>query len=140
MKKIILPLSILICCLWTSSLFSQLNIHLWDFNSGATGTPNNQWPTPVNASLTSNSGVLTHNFTKTEDFAGSTLDAPGFSTVNAGGSFSVLDLANNSNSFVLNASTAGFQNIRFSYATEEQQQVSAATKFHIVLMEPLTPY
>lgn len=95
---------------------SVTSIHYWDFNSGA-GTAPNKWPSPVNATSTVNAGTLTHNFTVTDNFAGSTLDAPGFTTAAAGASFSVASDANNGNSLVLNASTVGYQGIVLTYAT-----------------------
>lgn len=96
---------------------AQTNIHYWDFNSGATLTAGAKWTSPIPATTTANSGTITHNFTNTEDFAGSTLDAPGFTTATAGAAFCVVDAANNDKSFVLNVPTTGFQNIKLSYAT-----------------------
>ena len=95
---------------------AQTNIHYWDFNSGAATTTLRKWPSPIAATATVNSGTLTHDFISTDDFGGSTLDAPGF-TPTAGASFSVVDTTNNNRSFILNVPTTGYQNIKFSYAT-----------------------
>jgi predicted extracellular nuclease len=96
---------------------AQTSIHFWDFNSGSVATANAAWASPIAATSSLNSGSLTFNFTATEDFAGSTLDAAGFPAVTAGLSFDPIGLANNNNSFILNASTSGFQNIVLTYAT-----------------------
>jgi trimeric autotransporter adhesin len=114
-RKIITILLLLV----SSISYCQTNIHYWDFNTAVTAVGTNKWPSP----LTSNSsagnvsaGVLTHNFTITDNFAGSTLDAAGFTSV-AGQSFSVVDMANNNNALILNVPTSNYNNIKFSYAT-----------------------
>lgn len=96
--------------------YAQTSIHYWDFNSGFSTTANAAWTSPIAASTSLNSGNLIFNFTKTEDFAGSTLDAPNFSST-AGFSFCPVDVANNNNFFTLNASTLGYQGITVTYAT-----------------------
>lgn len=96
---------------------AQTNIHYWDFNSGATLTAGNKWPSPIAATSTVNSGTVTHNFTNTEDFGGTTLDAAGFAVPTAGAAFCVVDALNNDKSFILNVPTTGYQNIKLSYAT-----------------------
>jgi trimeric autotransporter adhesin len=99
------------------SLKSQVtNLHYWDFNTGAGTVANVKWPSPVAATTSITGATLTHSFTKTEDFGGSTLDAAGF-TATAGSSFSVLDNANNGNSLILNVATSNYENINFTYAT-----------------------
>jgi hypothetical protein len=45
------------------------------------------------------------------------LDAPGFSTSTAGAAFCPVDLANNSNSFILSMPTTGYADIKVTYAT-----------------------
>ncbi len=95
---------------------AQNNIHYWDFN-GATQNAPNKWPSPQNATTTVNGGTLTHNFTVTDNFGGSTLDADGFVTAVAGSAFCVVDMANNGKAFTLNASTVNYKNIKLSYAT-----------------------
>ncbi len=99
---------------------AQTSIHNWDFNTGAGTTANNKWPSPVNNTANASNvatGTLTHNFTKTENFAGSAVDASGF-TSTAGASFSVLDLANNNNALILSGPTNNYSNIIFTYATQ----------------------
>ncbi len=101
------------------SSFTQTNIHYWDFNTAVTAVGSNKWPSPLNSTLSAGNvvgGVLTHNFTVTDNFAGSALDAAGF-TSTAGQSFSVVDMANNNNSLLLNVPTNNYNNIKFSYAT-----------------------
>jgi trimeric autotransporter adhesin len=101
------------------SSFGQVNIHYWDFNTAVTAVGANKWPSPLNSTTSAGNvtvGVLTHNFTVTDNFAGSTLDAVGF-TSTAGQSFSVLDFANNNNTLILNVPTLNYNNIKFSYAT-----------------------
>jgi endonuclease/exonuclease/phosphatase family metal-dependent hydrolase len=117
MKKFYLLTAVLLCIAFSVSAQSITSIHYWDFNTGSSGVANAKWPSPVAATSTLNAGTLTHNFTLTEDFSGSTLDAPGFSTANAGASFSVLSNANNGNSLILNVSTVGYQGIVLTYAT-----------------------
>lgn len=97
--------------------FSQTNLHYWDFNNGSSTTTNAAWTSPVAATSTVNSGSLTFNFTQTENFSGSTLDATGFSST-AGLSFCPVNNANNGNSFTLNASTAGYSGIKLTYAAQ----------------------
>jgi trimeric autotransporter adhesin len=103
--------------IFASTGFSQINIHFWNFNTGAGTTAGNKWPSPIPATTTVGGGVLTHNFTNTEDFAGSTLDAPGFPAPAAGASFSVQDALNNGNAMVLNVPSTGFENLKLTYAT-----------------------
>ena len=114
MKKIYLFLCV---CVVSLNSIAQTSIHFWDFNTGSSSTVNAAWASPINATSSLNSGNLTFNFTATEDFGGSTLDAAGFPAVTAGASFCPVGLANNNNSLILNASTSGFQNIVLTYAT-----------------------
>ncbi len=95
---------------------SNTSLHYWDFNAGNTGTANAQWSSPISATSTIGSGVLTHDITLTEIFAGSALDASGY-TSTAGNSFSAISSANNGKSIILTVPTSGYQNISFSYAT-----------------------
>jgi hypothetical protein len=112
MKSNIFTFLLLLLC---ATGFAQINIAYWDFNVGSNADLNNAWPNPI--PVTTGTGTLTHNFTKTEDFGGSTLDIAGFPAVAAGFSFCPVDFANNGNSLILNAATTGFKNIILSYAT-----------------------
>ncbi len=99
------------------STYGQVtNLHYWDFNTGAGTVANSKWLSPVAATSSITGTTLTHTFTKTEDFGGSTLDATGF-TSTAGASFSVVDFINNNQSLILNAPTTNYENISFTYAT-----------------------
>ena len=100
MKKLYLTLT-LVFFLFASNLCAQLNIHYWNFNTGAGTAAGNKWPSPISPTTSVGGGMLTHNFTNTEDFAGSTLDAPAFTTATAGAAFCVVDAANNNNAITL---------------------------------------
>jgi hypothetical protein len=117
MKKFYLLTACMLCIVLSVFAQSVTSIHYWDFNTGSSGVANAKWPSPITATSSINSGVLTHNITTTEDFAGSTLDAPGFTTAAGGASFSAVGNTNNNNSIVLNVSTAGYQDIALTYAT-----------------------
>jgi hypothetical protein len=102
--------------LLVSSVFGQTSLHYWDFNSGSSGTT---WPTPIPATQTIGSGSLSHPFgSNTNTFAGSTVDAPGFTTATAGASFSVVGTATNNQSFILTVPTTGYQDVKLTYATQ----------------------
>ena len=116
MKKFNTILNILFCLISISG-FAQTNIHYWDFTAGDGPGPN-KWPSPVVATVTVNAGTLTHNFTATENFGGSTLDFMGFVTPANTKSFCPVGLANNGNALILNVSTVGFTDIILSYATQ----------------------
>ncbi len=94
---------------------AQVTLSFWDFNTGSTAVANAKWISPVTA--TTGGGTLTHNFTKTENFAGTALDASGNPAVLAGASFAPLDLANNGKSLILNVSTTGYKDIKLTYAS-----------------------
>jgi hypothetical protein len=97
-------------------VFSQTSIHYWDFNTGAATTTGMKWPTPIAATATSNYGSITHAFDNTDNFGGSTMDAPTFSST-AGDAFCVVGSNNNASSFIINASTLGFKDIQLTYTT-----------------------
>ncbi|HEY6502517.1 MAG TPA: T9SS type A sorting domain-containing protein [Chitinophagaceae bacterium] len=99
------------------SALSQTSIHYWDFNSGASATTGMKWPSPVAAASSVNYGNITHTFDNTDNFGGSTLDAPGFTTSTAGESFCVVSSNNNASSLIIHASTLGFKDIQLTYAT-----------------------
>lgn len=113
MKKIVF---ILLSLFISLAVFSQTSIHYWDFNTGAATTTGMKWPSPVAATSSSNYGSITHTFDNTDNFAGSSLDAPGFSNT-AGDAFCVVGSNNNTLSFMINASTLGFKDIQLTYAT-----------------------
>jgi hypothetical protein len=96
---------------------AQISLHYWDFNSGSGASGSAKWPSTIAPTQTVSAGALTHNFTKTENFGGSILDAAGFSTSTAGASFCPVDQANNNNYFILNVPTTGFSDIKLTYAT-----------------------
>ncbi len=111
---------ITIACLllfFTSSIFGQVNIHYWDFNSGASTTTGMKWPSPISATNSVNAGTISHDFDYTDNFGGSTLDAPSFSSSTAGDSYSIVGTNNNGFSLTINASTLGYKDIRLTYAT-----------------------
>jgi len=101
-------------CLISFITYSQTSLHYWDFNTGVSGTP---WSSPIPATQTIGSGSLTHPWSNTDAFGGSTLDAPGFTSATAGASFSVVSSANNGQSFILNVPSTGYQDIKLTYAT-----------------------
>ena len=104
--------SIFVC---SFSAFSQTSLHYWDFNNGLSGIP---WATPVAATQTSGVGSLSHPFgCNTDAFAGSTQDAPGFTTATAGASFSVVSSASNGQAFTLSVPTTGYSGIKYTYST-----------------------
>src|SRR5688572_15398317 len=114
-QRFYLLLTLAIFSFFTSD--AELNIHYWNFNTGAGTVGGNKWSSPINATTTVGGGVLTHNFTNTEDFAGSTLDAPAFTSATAGASFSVVDMLNNGNAMTFAVPSTGFQDLKFTYAT-----------------------
>lgn len=116
MKKLYLLAALLLTFFTFTHAQSITSIHYWDFN-GTAGAAPNKWPSPQAATSSLLNGTITHNFTTTDNFAGSTLDAAGFSTPDAGASLSVVSNANNGNSMILNVSTVGYQGIQLSYAT-----------------------
>jgi hypothetical protein len=113
MKKIAAIFLPFFICL---TVFSQTSIHYWDFNAGASTTTGMKWPSPIAATTSSNYGSITHTFDNTDNFGGSALDAPGF-TSTAGEAFCIVGSNNNSVSFIINASTLGFKDIQLTYAT-----------------------
>lgn len=115
LRNLLYPIILFVSMLPVTGI-AQVSLHYWDFNSGATATANAKWVSPVAATQTIGGGSITHNFTKTENFAGSTVDAAGF-TSTAGASFAPLDLANNGNSLIITAPTTGYNNIRLTYAS-----------------------
>ncbi len=110
MKKLVLLLAGLLV---GTTVFAQVTITHWNFNSGNTGTGGAQWTSPVAAS--SGTGSLSHEFTLTDAFAGSTLNAVGSDA--SGNAFCPVDMANNAKSFILSVSTEGYVDIIVSYAT-----------------------
>lgn len=101
--------------LLASSVLGQTSLHYWDFNTGVSGTP---WGTPIPATQTIGSGSLSHPYgSNTDAFAGSTIDAPGFTSPTAGASFSVVGTATNNQAFILTVPTTGYQDVKFTYAT-----------------------
>lgn len=97
--------------------YAQTSLHFWDFNSGSSATANAAWPASVAPTQTVGGASLTHNFTKTEDFTGTSVDIAGFPSVTAGASFDPVDALNNGNSFILNIPTTGYTGIKLTYAT-----------------------
>jgi hypothetical protein len=94
---------------------AQTSLHYWDFNTGVSGTP---WATPIVATQTMGGGSLSHPYgAGTDAFAGSTQDAPGFTTASAGATFSVVGNANNGGAFILSVPTTGYQDIKYTYST-----------------------
>lgn len=107
-------LSLALSLLTTLTVFGQTTIHCWDFNAGSTTTASAKWtsPLPTSARVTGN-GSITHNFTDTEDFAGSTLNACTGSA--SGASFVVRDVANNGSHVTAALSTLGFEDIELTF-------------------------
>jgi trimeric autotransporter adhesin len=113
-------LIILLLVSFSISSYSQVNIHYWDFNTAVTAVGTNKWPSPLNSALSATNvttGVLTHNFTATDNFAGSSIDDAPIFTSTAGLSLSVLDQANNNNALILNVPTTNYNNIKFTYTS-----------------------
>lgn len=82
--------------------YGQNIIHYWSFNSGSTTTASAKWTSPISADSTlaaPDTASMTHNITKTEDFAGNSANAP--VGVGSGGAFCPQDMANNGNGFTL---------------------------------------
>ena len=98
------------------SLFGQTTIHCWDFNAGSTTTAGAKWasPIPTTARVTGD-GSITHNFTDTENFAGSSDNACVGSA--SGASLVLRDLLNNGNHITAAFSTLGFEDIELSFAS-----------------------
>lgn len=109
MKKMVLLVFGFLAC---ASASAQVTITYWNFNSGNTGTATTQWSSPIPA--TTGSGSLVHNFTITEAFAGTTLNAEGADA--SGNSFCPVSNVNNGNSLTLSVSTVGYVDISVSYS------------------------
>ncbi|MCH8546905.1 MAG: hypothetical protein LAT54_09230, partial [Cryomorphaceae bacterium] len=109
-------LSLALSLATTLTLFGQTTIHCWDFNSGSTSTGGVKWssPLPTAARVTGN-GTITHNFTDTEDFVGTALNACTGSV--SGASFVLRDSANNGNHLTAAWSTLGFEDIELTFAS-----------------------
>ncbi len=108
-------LSWLITTMFAFAATAQTSLHYWDFNTGVSGTP---WGATIAATQTVGSGSLTHGFgNNTDAFAGSTQDAPGFTTATAGAAFCIVSSASNNKSFILNVPTTGHKNIVLTYST-----------------------
>jgi hypothetical protein len=100
-----------LCVLVLPTATAQEVLHYWSFNDApASGNP---WPATIAAD--EGDGVFTHSFGEnTNNFSGTTLNA--ISGYAAGRDFAMVGSGTNNESFTLDVSTEGYENITFSYA------------------------
>jgi hypothetical protein len=120
--------SLILSLFITLSVFGQTTIHCWDFNSGSTTVSGSKWTSPIStlARVTGN-GSITHNFTDSESFAGTTDNSCVGSA--SGSSLVLRDALNNGNNVTAEFSTLGFENIELSFASRR-----TATGFDSVIV------
>jgi len=116
----------------TASADAQELVHYWNFNENVPGS-NENWQQPILANQ--GTGEITFTFTEAFSFTGTDLngvngEVNGGSFAPRGGTESGGEFANNGNYFTIANSTAGFENISFTYAT---RGTSSGFNTHTVL-------